>query len=146
VTPIQPAPDAVWPATVTGWVTLLGLLAGLLGSIIAFSKFLGKLNGLGDRVNACEKTEERHSERIIALERLMDRSIDDRANLHRETGEARHAAEECNEGNIVLKADIVGAINDMRHAMTNELGQLRERIKAVEVELQLRKPGTGHRG
>jgi hypothetical protein len=40
-----------------------------------------------------------------------------------------------------MKADIVGAIHEMQRSLSEQLGALRERVKAVEVQLDIRKPG-----
>lgn len=86
--------EGIWPVTATGWVSLIGLGLGVLASLWAFAKGMARLNGLGDRVNAIERSDAEQNGHLVLIDRFMDRSSDDRAVLHREVGESRRMAEE----------------------------------------------------
>jgi chromosome segregation ATPase len=124
--------------TVKDWSALLLSGFAIASVVYGYTKALVHLNGLGDRVKAIELKEEANSTRLNKLEREAERASDDRQHLHEQVGEAKRAAEQCNDATDQMRADIVGAINDMRVTMSNEMGALRERVKALEVEMHLR--------
>lgn len=130
--------EGIWPVTATGWVSLIGLGLGVLASLWAFAKGMARLNGLGDRVNAIERSDAEQNGHLVLIDRFMDRSSDDRAVLHREVGESRRMAEECKDDIQTTRADIVGAIHDMQRAMTDQMGAMRERVRALEAIIERR--------
>ena len=127
------------------WSAIVLSVAAVAAVFYGYAKSLVHLNGLGDRVRELETADAAQGARLNKIEREQERAADDRQRLHEQVGESKHAAEECNDSTNEMKADVIGAINDMRLEVTNSLGALRERVKAIEVAMELRNHNHGGR-
>ena len=81
--------------------------------------------------------------RADLLERTQDRAADDRTRIHERLGKAEHSAEACSDMMDQTRAEIAGRVNDMRLYGDREFSRLRERLAALEKEVDIRLRGNG---
>lgn len=129
----------VWPVTVAGWVTLvgggIGLLVSIIGSIIAYGKFLGKLNGFGERLGTVEKEQAAAKERDEVLTRALDRMTQAQEGLLEKLGHAERASEQCEDSMQGYTIKIGAEIHDLAKLIQHEGREAGERLKGVETKL-----------
>lgn len=129
----------VWPVTVSGWFTLIGVIVGvggsIIGSFITYGKFLAKLNGFGDRVGVVEKEQAAGKERDATLSAAMERMTFAQDNLLVHIGEAKASAGKCSEDMEQYTREIGSEIHALGKAIQNEARAAGERLKAVETTL-----------
>ena len=121
---------------------LVALGLAVVAGIYGHAKALVRLNGLGRRVRVVEEEQTKINEKMHVMEREQHRSIDDRLHLNTSVARATKSAEDATDIMDHAKAEIVGAINDMRIDVTNKMAELRERVKALEVEMHIRNTQT----
>jgi hypothetical protein len=129
----------VWPVTVAGWVTLVGGVIGLtvtiVGSIIAYGKFLGKLNGFGERVSVVEKEQAAAKERDEVLTRTMERMTQAQEHLLEKIGQAERASEQCGDSMQEYTIKVGTEIHELAKLIQHEGREAGERLKGVETKL-----------
>jgi len=117
-------PDAFWPQSLLGWLTVLGLIGGGLATVMGFVRNLERLNGLGDRLNALTQEVLRLETRTDGHERAMALSQADRTNLHESV--ARIATQ---------MQTLMKVAQDAQLARVEDLGEIRERLVRIETKV-----------
>lgn len=139
-----PPDTVVWPVTVAGWFTLVGLVISfggtIVGSFIAYGKFLAKLNGFGERVSVMEREQAAAKERDETLSRTMERMTYAQEQLFKEIGEAKQQAGGCVTEMQEYSLVVGSKIDEFRREFNQEMRHGGERLQAVETEIRLMRP------
>ncbi len=135
---VQAAPGGVWPVTVAGWGTLIGVALGFVFQLIAMGKFLEKLNGFGTRVNDMEKKLSGQEALQHAATLANQRLVDAQASLLKEIGHAHEASAQCGRDNDTLRSDIISRLDSMSKEAFEGNTKVRERLAAVEQAMRMR--------
>lgn len=124
--------DEFWPKTIVGWLTMFGLISGVMAGTYGYMRALVNLNGLGQRVN--EMKEEIKALLVIVnrLDRSTERLEREQTDLHGEVAKSRKASETCGDDVQDLRAVTVGIISDHRREMDQKIFDVRERIARME--------------
>jgi hypothetical protein len=132
-----PAPESFWPATVVGWITVAGFVAGSIVYLIDRGRREEKINGWGKRVDdtasALEHirgTQEEHA-------RLMAGIVATQERITEALGESRRASEDCESNAERHSIEIGVKVDEMRRSIEDKIGKFGERLAGVERELEL---------
>jgi hypothetical protein len=117
-------PEEFWPTSLIGWLTLGGLLAGIVATGWGFGKFLHDLNGFGKRLNECEKAGEAFGARMTKIEQDAGFAALDRTNMREAI--SRLSTE------VQTLAQLLRSSHDQR---VEEQGEIRERLVRIETKL-----------
>ena len=136
-----------WASTFLAVAAVLAVIYGYARSVAKWNgletDFNKSLNGIGERVTKVEGAIERLETRAETIERAQDRAADDRTRIHERIGKAEKMAEACGDTMDQTRAEIAGRVNDMRLYGDREFSRLRERIAAIEKEIDIRLRGNG---
>lgn len=136
-----------WASTVIAIAAGLAVIYNYVKSVAKWNgledDFTKALNGIGERIKVVESALERMDTRADLLERTQDRAADDRTRIHERIGKAEKAAENCGDAMDQTRAEIAGRVNDMRLYGDREFSRLRERLAAIEKEIDIRLRGNG---
>lgn len=134
----------VWPATATGWASLLVATAALVSILYGYAKGIAKLNGYGERLQRQEGKVERLSAQATEFERQVARVTDAQERLLDRIGAAERSAEGCNANVTNFGIEIGSKVDDLRRTMEREARSAGERLVAVETKLDLIVGGGEH--
>lgn len=129
---------AVWPITVAGWVTLVTAVALAVGGLVAGGKFLAILNGYGGRLGNVEEAQDESRGHRVAMQRQIDRILDQHEGMIGRLGESKRSAEKYNEETVDLGIQIGTKIDTLGREVNIMNLHLSQRIKAVETVLKLK--------
>lgn len=127
-----------WPVSIGGWVALFGGIFSVGAVVLGWGKLLEKLNGYGGRLQEVEKAQEESRGHRQALQRQVDRILDQHETMISQLGEAKRSSERCNEETQDMAISIGSKIDEMRRDVNTMNLQLSQRIKAVETVLKLK--------
>ena len=137
-----------WPETAGGWVALGASLIALIASLYSWIKTKGKqeasheyllkeINGLGGRVTNVESEQARIRGEHAELGKLLDRVTTTQLGLMEKIGDARKAAEGCDERTDQFAREIGSKVDELRKLINEEGRRTGERLSAVETQLRI---------
>lgn len=133
--PVIPEGTAIWPVSVSGWISLVLSVAAVVSVAIGYGRWLEKLNGMGRRVDALEAHKQRSDGAEIERIRVMERVLGQHEDLIRQIGEAKQMAQDANQ----LSEDNVSAVRIALDGMTRSVNDMRldlsQRLTRVETKL-----------
>jgi hypothetical protein len=133
------APEfSFWPATVTGWATLVIAIGGVISGIVASVKFLATLDGFGRRLTDVEKAQEKAEGEHSAMQRQLDRVLNQHDSMISQLGEAKRSAEKCGEDTLESHTLIGNKVEELRREISTMNLNLSQRLIAVETVLKLK--------
>jgi len=136
-----PATEQFWPSTGSGWIgiglSVFTFLGVIIGGVVAYGKWLSRINGFGARVS---KTETDLVE-VRALQeehtRQVDRLLDQHESLITQVAESKKRADQCSE-EFEDHAVILGSkIDELKNQSSRTELSISQRLTAVETELKL---------
>lgn len=153
-----PAPEGFWPATITGWITILGFIGSAAWMVYLTGRWAQKLesnkseirnefathkkevtdacNGVGGRVSKIELDMVHDGGRVDALEVQMSRTQGQYEALITLLGEAKASVDQFRAGMSASGEKIERKIDDLRRDQNDTKLHLSERLKAVETILE----------
>ena len=126
----------LWNLTAVGWLTLLLAISSVIGGFVAAGKFLGTLNGFGERLGEVEKAQEESRGHRASMQRSIDRILDQHESILQRLGESKRTAEKCSEETQDLAINIGSRIESLSRDVNAMNLQLSQRLRAVETVLK----------
>jgi hypothetical protein len=127
-----PAPESFWPATVVGWITVVGFIGGSVVYLIDRGRREEKINGWGKRVD--ETAGELAHIRGVQEEhaRVMAGIVAAQERITEALGEAKKSAEDCETTAERHAIELGTKVDDMRRSIEGKIGGFAERLAGVE--------------
>jgi hypothetical protein len=133
--------DGAWPTRASGWVALfvsIGTAVTLVvGSVIAYGKWLSRMNGLGRRVKAVEDDQVKiravQDERGLQFERLLTQH---EALIEAVAG-AKKSAEQCSNESEQHAMFIGSKVDELKNAASKMELSISQRLTVVETKIDI---------
>ena len=133
--------SSFWPVTISGWITMFvsigTLIVVVVGSIVGYSKWLAKINGLGARVKKVEDEQVKiravQDERGLQFERLLTQH---EALIEAVAG-AKKSAEQCSTDSEQHAMMIGAKVDELRGANNRMELSISQRLTAVETKMEV---------
>lgn len=132
----------ILPVTASGWVALLGAVFSSGAVVLGWGKLLEKLNGYGERLSDVERAQNESLGHRTAMQRQIDRILDQHETLISLLGEAKRSSEKCSEETQDVAINIGSKIDTVSREVNGMNLQLSQRIKAVETILRIKGEAT----
>jgi len=144
---MQLAPAGIWPITVSGWITMVSVIVGLLatggGAVYGWGRwtqtlngFTGSIsnqvNGFGERVTTTENRLAAVEEHDRSMQRIIDTVLLQHGNILERLGEARRASEQGSTDMDVMATRIESKLDLVRESVTKIDKELSSRASALE--------------
>ncbi len=144
---MQAAPAGVWPITVSGWITMVGVIVGLLatggGAVYGWGrwtqtlngfteKISTQLNGFGERVTTTENRLAAMEEHDRAMQRIIDTMLLQHGSILERLGEAKRASEQGSSDMDMMASRIESKLDAVRDTITKIDKDLSSRASALE--------------
>lgn len=134
------APGAEW---VKEWLSIALSACALGGVAWAGAKSLVRLNGYGKRLRAIESRVEQLNELGHNFTRILERGNDERTHLRERVAKAQADLDDLKDRGEQLHGDLAGRISEWRMERNAEINAIRERLREVEVRIELLRAHDG---
>ncbi len=144
---MQAAPAGIWPITISGWITMVGVIVGLLatggGAVYGWGrwtqtlngftdKISTQLNGFGERVTTTENRLASAEEHDRAMQRIIDAMLLQHGSILERLGEAKRASEQGSTNMDMMATRIESKLDQVRDSITKIDKDLSSRASALE--------------
>jgi hypothetical protein len=130
--------QGVWPITIIGWLTTIGMVFSVGAVILGWGKLLEKLNGYGERLNTVEKNQGEARIHRQELQRNLDRILDQHAVMLERLSEAKSTSERCDDDMQEIAINIGSRLDTVQRDINGMNLQLSQRLRAVETVLKIK--------
>lgn len=130
--------EAFWPQTAVGWLTFVVVIGGVITAIGGWSKHLNAINGLGGRVTEVERQQQAAKGREEERDKAWAKMVQAQADLQRQIGEAKNAAEACETNSEEYFIQIGSGIKELTAKVEEADRNTHGRLTAIETELRIR--------
>ena len=124
------------PLSLSSWATLIGIIGLFVGYLWGWSKWVHKLNGLGERVKVMEESLPALTEAVRKLDRQIELAGMTVGNLREQVGAATKSAEECADAVGEFRLVMGSRMEDMRREWEQRHEQKVERLARIEEALR----------
>jgi len=133
--------SAVWPITISGWVTLFlsigTLVAVVVGTIVGYSKWLTKMNGMGRRIKVVEDEQVRIKAVSDERGRQFERLLAQHESLIEAVAGAKKSAEQCSVESEQHALMIGSKVDEMKNKFGGMELSISQRLTAVETKMEI---------
>lgn len=138
--------EPIWPVSVSGWVALVLSIASVLtiviGGTIAWGKWLGHLDGLGQRLAKVEQYKEQAIGSETERLRQIDRIEHDHKDLIVRVGEAKQVGAECREDAVQHSIELGSRVAEIDKKISVLELSVSQRLTATETDIEHLKKET----
>lgn len=134
------APGAEW---VKEWLSIVLSAAAVMAVLYGYAKSLVRLNGYGGRLRKVEARVGELDELGRNFTRILERGNDERTHLRERVTKAQADLDDIRDRGEQLHGDLAGRISEWRMERNAEINAIRERLREVEVRIELLRAHDG---